>query len=129
MSNYVKFIKNNLSNKKRLGEFDKRIQCILARQTAFQNEGPREFYHIMLHWRLLLQIGFMRFGIKYNLTPMFVFKRLDIEILIAHPEGKIEDVSEIKMSPSFSKGISWQLGKCWQMSKKGNSSCEYMKIR
>ncbi|XP_062100510.1 uncharacterized protein LOC133806424 [Humulus lupulus] len=96
MPNYVKFMKDILTRKRRLGEFEavaltKECKLIIAKQAATEDERSWEFHHSMHHC--------------INLMPMSVYRQLGIgevrpttvtlqlaDRSLAYPDGKIEDV-------------------------------------
>ncbi|XP_016718681.1 uncharacterized protein [Gossypium hirsutum] len=110
MSNYVKFMKDILSKKRRLGEF-KTVAVTEGCTTMLKNElppklkDPRNFtipYSIGNHY---VGKALCDLGASINLMHMSVFKKLGIrkvrpttvtlqlaDRLYIHPEGKIEDV-------------------------------------
>ncbi|KAK8980507.1 hypothetical protein V6N11_081974 [Hibiscus sabdariffa] len=51
MSNYAKFLKDMLSRKARIGEFETNAADHDAQQGARQENRSWELYHTMLHWK------------------------------------------------------------------------------
>ncbi|KAL5552044.1 hypothetical protein UlMin_002220 [Ulmus minor] len=110
MPNYVKFMKDMLTKKRRFGEFE---TVALTREcsTVLQNKLPPKLKDPG-SFTIPCSIGNQYFGkalcdlgASINLMPMSIFKKLGIgearpttvslqlaDISIAHPEGKIEDV-------------------------------------
>ncbi|KAL5578113.1 hypothetical protein UlMin_019812 [Ulmus minor] len=110
MPNYVKFMKDMLTKKRRFGEFE---TVALTREcsTVLQNKLPPKLKDLG-SFTIPCSIGNQYFGkalcdlgASINLMPMSIFKKLGIgearpttvslqlaDRSIAHPEGKIEDV-------------------------------------
>ncbi|KAL5579761.1 hypothetical protein UlMin_012203 [Ulmus minor] len=110
MPNYVKFMKDMLTKKRRFGEFEtvaltRECSAVLQNKLPPKLKDPGSF-------TILCSIGNQYFGkalcdlgASINLMPMSIFKKLGIgearpttvslqlaDISIVHPEGKIEDV-------------------------------------
>ncbi|KAL5558512.1 hypothetical protein UlMin_034723 [Ulmus minor] len=110
MPNYVKFMKEILTKKRRFGEFET-VDLTWECSAVLQNKLPPKLKDPG-SFTILCSIGNQYFGkalcdlgASINLMPMSIFKKLGIgearpttvslQLLdrsIAHPEGKIEDV-------------------------------------
>ncbi|KAL5581503.1 hypothetical protein UlMin_013945 [Ulmus minor] len=110
MPNYVKFMKDVLTNKRRLGEFETVAltkECSLQLQTKIppKLKDPGSFTIPCSIGNTYCGRALCDLGASINLMPMSVFKQLGIgearpttvtlqlaDRSFAHPEGKIEDV-------------------------------------
>ncbi|KAH9801672.1 hypothetical protein KPL71_001111 [Citrus sinensis] len=110
MPNYVKFLKDILARKRRLGEFEtvaltQKISHMLQSKIPTKVKDPRSFtIHCSIGTRYTGR-ALCDLGASMNLTPLSVFKQLGVEesrptivtLQLAnrfhvYPEGKIEDV-------------------------------------
>ncbi|KAL5550836.1 hypothetical protein UlMin_001012 [Ulmus minor] len=110
MPNYVKFMKDVLTNKRKLGEFETVAltnECSLLLQTKIppKLKDPGSFTIPCSIGNTYCGRALCNLGASINLMPMFVFKQLGIgnarpttvtlqlaDRSFAHPEGKIEDM-------------------------------------
>ena len=110
MPNYVKFMKDVLTNKRRLGEFEivaMTKECSLLLQTKIppKLKDLGSFTIPCSIWDTYCGRVLCDLGASINLMPMSIFKQLRIgkarpttitlklvDRSFAHPEGKIEDV-------------------------------------
>ncbi|XP_038891032.1 uncharacterized protein LOC120080447 [Benincasa hispida] len=110
MSSYVKFLKDILANKRKIGE-NEIVALTYECSTLFQNNIPIKMKDPG-SFTLPCSIGGKKvrnalcdLGVSINLMPLSIFKKLDIDNArpttitlqladrsIMHPEGKIEDV-------------------------------------
>ncbi|XP_038882360.1 uncharacterized protein LOC120073624 [Benincasa hispida] len=108
MPSYVKFFKDILANKRKIGENETvalTYECSALLQHSLQNEGSREFHTALLDRGKEVGNALCDLGASINLMPLSIFKKLNIgkarpttvtlqlaDRSITHPEGKIEDV-------------------------------------
>ena len=124
MPNYVKFIKDILTKKRRFGEFETVALLTQECSAVLQNKLPPKLQDLG-SFTILCSIGNQYFGkalcdlgASINFMPMSIFKKLGIGearpttvslqlayISITHPEEKIEDVL-VKMDKFIFQWIS-----------------------
>ncbi|KAL5570742.1 hypothetical protein UlMin_020339 [Ulmus minor] len=110
MPNYAKFMKDLLTNKRKLGEFETVAltnECSLLLQTKIppKLKDPGSFTIPCSIENTYCGRTLCDLGASINLMPLFIFKQLGIgdarpttvtlqlaDRSFAHPEGKIEDV-------------------------------------
>ena len=110
MPNYVKFLKDILSKKRRLGEFEtvaltQECSSILQNKLPKKLKDPGSFTIPCFIGEIFCGRALCDLGASINLMPLAVFKKLGIgearpttitlqlaDRSFAHPEGKIEDV-------------------------------------
>ncbi|KAL5573651.1 hypothetical protein UlMin_023248 [Ulmus minor] len=110
MPNYVKFMKDMLTKKRRFGEFEtvaltRECSAMLQNKLPPKLKDPGSFTIPCSIGNQYFGKALCDLGASINLMPMSIFKKLGIgearpttvslqlaDISIAHPEGKIEDV-------------------------------------
>ncbi|XP_063946059.1 uncharacterized protein LOC135151507 [Daucus carota subsp. sativus] len=110
MPNYVKFMKDILTKKRRLGEFEtvaltKECSSFLQHKLPTKMKDPGSFTIPCTIGDSYCGMALCDLGASINLMPMSVFRKLGIgevrpttvtlqlaDRSLAHPEGKIEDV-------------------------------------
>ncbi|KAL5538178.1 hypothetical protein UlMin_045882 [Ulmus minor] len=110
MPNYVKFMKDILTKKRRFGEFEivaltQECSAVLQKKLPPKLQDPGSFTIPCSIGNQYFGKALCDLGASINLMPMSIFKKLGIgearpttislqlaDISIAHPEGKIEDV-------------------------------------
>ncbi|XP_062100458.1 uncharacterized protein LOC133806364 [Humulus lupulus] len=110
MSNYAKFLKDILTKKRRLREFEtvaltKECSSFLQNKLPPKMKDPGSFTIPFTIGDSYSGMAMCDLGASINLMPMFVFKQLGIgevspttvtlqlaDRSLAHPDGKIEDV-------------------------------------
>ncbi|KAL5554012.1 hypothetical protein UlMin_041413 [Ulmus minor] len=110
MPNYVKFMKDILTKKRRFGEFEtialtRECSAMLQNKLPPKLQDPRSFTIPCSIGNQYFGKALCDLGASINLMPMSIFKKLGIgearpttislqlaDRSIAHPEGKIEDV-------------------------------------
>ncbi|XP_038874986.1 uncharacterized protein LOC120067508 [Benincasa hispida] len=110
MPSYVKFLKDILANKRKIGE-NETVALTYECSALFQNniptkiKDPRSFTLPYIIWGKEFGNALYDLGASINLMPLSIFKKLNIgkerpttimlqlaDRSITHPEGKIEDV-------------------------------------
>ncbi|XP_062100445.1 uncharacterized protein LOC133806349 [Humulus lupulus] len=110
MPNYVKFLKNILTKKRRLGEFEtvaliEGCSAILKNKIPPKLKDPGSFIILISIGGKEVSKALCDLGASINLMPMSIFKKVGIgeartttitlqltECSMVHPDGKIEDV-------------------------------------
>ncbi|KAL5561252.1 hypothetical protein UlMin_030999 [Ulmus minor] len=110
MPNYVKFMKDMLTKKRRFGEFEtvaltRECSAVLQNKLPPKLKDPGSFTIPCSIGNQYFGKALCDLGVSINLMPMSIFKKLGIgearpttvslqlaDRSIAHPEGKIEDV-------------------------------------